>query len=271
MINFTFILSGILEVLLPVAVMLWLKKRFKVSWKLFGVGVLTFIGSQVVHIPLLLGVRQVTRPFLPPYVITLWANLLNAIILGLLAGICEETARLVAYYVLKDRAKVFPAALTLGAGHGGIESILIGLGLLVQYMLILWVSKSGVSLIGITPEIANTLANTAWYLPLLSFFERLTAVTLHITLSVMVWRAFTRRTWGWFAAAILYHAFIDALAVALTSFGSSVFLIEGIMGLFMLVNLGLLYLAYQKWGKGPEIAPVVTTGGEENPVTEKEE
>lgn len=269
MINFTFILSGILEVLLPVAIMLWLKMRFKVSWKLFGVGVLTFIGSQMVHIPLLVGVRQVTQQFLPPYVITVWANLLNAIILGLLAGICEETARLVGYYVLKDRAKVFPAALALAAGHGGIESILIGLWLLVQYILILWVSKSGVSIIGITPQTAITFASAAWYLPLISFFERLTAVTIHITLSVMVWRAFTRRTWGWFAAAILYHAFIDALAVALISLGFSVFLIEGILGVFMLVNLGLLYLAYHKWGKEPEITPVVPTMEEENPDTEK--
>jgi uncharacterized membrane protein YhfC len=257
MIFFTFILSGILEILLPIVIMLWLKRRFKVSWKLFGVGMLTFIGSQVVHIPLLIGVRRLAEPFLPPYVITVTANLLNAIILGLLAGICEETARLVGYYYLKDRAKAYPAALALGDGHGGMEAILIGLSLLIQSILILWVSKSGVSMLGITPQNALAYTDAAWYVPLISLFERLTAMSIQIALSVMVWRAFTRRAWGWFAGAILYHAFIDALAVALVSFGYSIFLVEGILGVFMLINLGLLYLAYLHWGKASETVPDV--------------
>jgi uncharacterized membrane protein YhfC len=206
----------------------------------------------VVHIPLLIGVRQAAQPFLPPYVITPLANLLNAVILGLLAGICEETARLVGYYVLKDRAKAFPAALALGDGHGGMEAILVGLSVLVQTLLILWVSMSGTSMFGITTQAAHAYTNAAWYVPLVSFFERMTAMSIHITLSVMVWRAYTRRAWGWFAGAVLYHAFIDAMAVALVSFGFSVFIIEVVLGVFMLINLGLLYLAYQRWGHEPE-------------------
>jgi uncharacterized membrane protein YhfC len=154
--------------------------------------------------------------------------------------------------VLKDRAKAFPAALALGDGHGGMEAILVGLTVLVQSLLILWVSMSGTSMLGITTQAANAYTNAAWYMPLVSFFERMTAMSIQITLSVMVWRAFTRRAWGWFAGAILYHAFIDAMAVALASFGFSVFIIEGILGVFMLVNLGLLYLAYQRWGQEPE-------------------
>ena len=243
MIYFTFILTGILEILLPIAIMLWVKKRFKVSWRLFGVGMLTFLGAQLIHIPLAIGVRRMAQPFLPPYVITVWANLLNAIILGLLAGICEETARLVGYFFLKDRAKAYPAALALGDGHGGLEAILIGLSLLVQTFVVLWVSRSEVSMLGITPQNAFAYTEVAWYMPLISLFERLTAMTIHIVLSVMVWRAYTRRAWGWFAGAIFYHSFIDALAVALVSLGYSFLLIEGILGVFMLINLGLLFLA----------------------------
>jgi len=263
MIYFTFILTGILEILLPIAIMLWLKKRFKVSWKLFGVGMLTFLGSQLIHIPLLIGVRRMAQPFLPPYVITVWANLLNAVILGLLAGICEETARLVGYYVLKDRAKAYPAALALGDGHGGMEAILIGLSLLIQSIAVLWVSTSGVSILGITTQDALAFTNFAWYMPVISLFERMTAMTIHIVLSVMVWRAYTRRAWGWFAGAIFYHAFIDALAVTLISLGYSIFLIEGILGVFMVINLGLLYLAYHQWGQEPGTAAVITPGEDE--------
>ena len=118
-------------------------------------------------------------------------------------------------------------------------------------------------MLGITPQNAFAYTGVAWYMPLISLFERLTAITIHIVLSVMVWRAYTRRAWGWFAGAIFYHAFIDALAVALVSLGYSIFLIEGILGVFMLINLGLLYLAYQRWDKEPQTAPAIMSAGDE--------
>ena len=110
---------------------------------------------------------------------------------------------------------------------------------------------------------ALAFTNVAWYMPVISLFERMTAMTIHIVLSVMVWRAYTRRAWGWFAGAIFYHAFIDALAVTLISLGYSIFLIEGILGVFMVINLGLLYLAYHQWGQEPGTAAVITPGEDE--------
>lgn len=50
----------------------------------------------------------------------------NAVILGLSAGICEETARLIGFAALKARARSWQAALTLGIGHDGTESAIIG-------------------------------------------------------------------------------------------------------------------------------------------------
>ena len=240
MIYGTFILAILGEIALPFGIMLWLKRRYRVSWMLFGVGVLTFIASQVVHIPLLGAVNHILMYQLPPYDVSDAAIFLQAVMLGLLAGLCEETARLAGYWFLKERAKAFSSALALGAGHGGIESIGVGISLAATLVLSLLALRSHATVGGVTPQNAAAVFAYPWYVPLVSLFERLTAVTLHLTLSVMVWQAVTRRAWKWYLGAVVYHALVDALAVALPSLGISTYLLEGIFGVFMLVNLAAL-------------------------------
>lgn len=244
MIYVAFIFAALLEILLPLGLFLWLKRRYGVSWLLFGVGVLTFIGSQVVHIPLLLGVQALLKFQLPPYAIGLGANLLYAALLGMLAGLCEEPARLVGYRLLKTRANSFGAALALGAGHGGIESILVGVSLVGNFVLMVMVQQSGTAVGPVTPELAAKTLSGDWYMPLINFAERLFAVVLHLTLSVMVWWAVSRRAWGWFVGAVLYHSMVNALAVSIVLLGGSVYLVEGILALLTVINLGgLVWLA----------------------------
>jgi uncharacterized membrane protein YhfC len=241
MLHAAFILTIVLELALPIGIMLWLKRRFNTTWGLFGVGVITFIASQVVHIPLLLAVQQVFKPYLPPYVLTLSAYLLNALILGLLAGICEETARWTGYRMLRERGNSFDSALALGTGHGGVECMLVGLAVAYQYLLPLYVQQTQQTFAGVTPQAAAALFALPWYMPLVSLFERMTAVSMHISLSVLVWLAVSRRAWMWFAAAVLYHTFLDGLTVALISLGVSTYTVEAILGVVMVINLACLY------------------------------
>jgi uncharacterized membrane protein YhfC len=237
MINVAFVVAILGEMALPFVIMLWLKKRYGVKWMLFGVGVLTFIASQVLHIPLLGVFSQILRYQMPPYDVSYPAIFLEAGMLGLLAGLCEETARLVGYWILKDRAKSFGSALTLGAGHGGIESIAVGISVLFTFVTSLLALHTNQPVAGATPQSAAAIFAYPWYVPLVSLFERFTAVSLHITLSVMVWQAVTQRAWGWYVGAVVYHALVDALAVALPLLGGSTYLLEGILGVFMLANL----------------------------------
>ena len=246
MIYGAFILSILGEIALPIGIMLWLKRRYGAGWSLFGVGVLTFIASQVVHIPLLVALNRILMYQLPPYDVSYTAIFLDAVMLGLLAGLCEETARLVGYWALKERAKGFGAALALGAGHGGIESIGVGISLIFTFTMSLLALRSNQPAGGVTPQSATAIFAYPWYVPLISLFERFTAVSLHLTLSVMVWQAVTRRAWVWFLGAVLYHAFVDGLAVALPLVGVTTYLLEGILGLFMLGNLAALYLVNRR-------------------------
>jgi uncharacterized membrane protein YhfC len=242
MIYGAFILVILGEIALPIGIMLWLKRRYGVGWVLFGVGVFTFIASQVVHIPLLAALNKMLVYQLPPYDVSYTAIFLEALILGLLAGLCEETARLVGYWALKGRAKVFGAALTLGAGHGGIESIGIGLSLTFTFVVSLLAMRSNQTVAGVTSQSAEAIFAYPWYVPLINLFERFTAVSLHLTLSVMVWQAVRRGAWAWYLGAVLYHAFMEGLTVALPLLGGSTYFLEGILGVFMFANLATLYL-----------------------------
>lgn len=240
MITVGFIVAILIEIGLPFLLGYLFIRRYRTGWFLFFVGVLTFIGSQVLHIPAVQGItalfRSGTLPTPPAAVVPYF----DGVLLGLLAGLFEETARWVGYRVLKKRADSWGAALTLGAGHGGIESILVGLtvlaGLVVNFGMI-------------------ELAPLAWYDPLAGAVERIIAISLHLTLSVMVWLSVSRRNAWWYVAAVLWHALLDFVAVVGVRFGWSTWTIEGVLALFLPINLLLLYL-FHRYARRTE-APAV--------------
>jgi len=229
----TFLLAGTFNVVFPIILGWWIIKRKGTNWKLFGVGVITFIGSQIFHLPVVSGLTKAFSSGLLPHVDPGFAPFFNAIVLGLLAGIFEETARWIGYKLLKGKGDSFGAALTLGAGHGGVEAIIIGASVLATLVSMLSLMGSDAALSALSPNQAALARQqvaaywaTPWHLPLAGAVERIAALGLHITLSVMVWLAISFRKPLWFWLAILYHAVVDGLAVLAVSFGLHPWLIE---------------------------------------------
>jgi uncharacterized membrane protein YhfC len=227
---FFFILSISLCIIIPVVLAILLRRRFRVSWFLFGVGSLTFIGSQVVHLPLNNLLSKIG--ILPAGTDTGWMIAQTAIVLGLTAGICEELARVVGYLVLK-RTRKAEDGLMLGIGHGGIEAmILIGIlsgGTIAQLFYLRGVDLATLNL---APDLMVHLQtqldtfNQPALIALLPLAERLMAMTLHVILSMMVLYAFQQNKRIWVLWAILYHAAVDAIAVALAINSVPVLIIE---------------------------------------------
>ncbi len=236
----SYIFAILFEIVYPVLVGILIIRRYKTGWKLFGVGVLTFLGSQLVHIMLLSGFTELIRRGLFPS--PTLEILPYVIVVGLLAGLCEETARLTGFKILKEKANSWGTALTLGSGHGGTESILIGLVSLANFGLFLYIQLSHQTVLGMTPDQISKMLNIPWTLPFAAAAERLTTLIMQLTLSVMVWMAVSRRAWIWFAAAILWHALVDGSALLLQNFGLSVWAIEGILAGVMLINFAALYM-----------------------------
>lgn len=242
----TFLLAGTFNVIFPLILGWWIIKRKGTSWKLFGVGVLTFIGSQIFHLPAVNGLTRAFSSGMLPHVDPGFAPFFNAIVLGLLAGVFEETARWVGYKLLKRKGDSFGGALTLGTGHGGIEAIIIGASVLASLVSMLAMQSAGDVLSELSPNQAALAKQqmqaywaTAWHMPLAGAVERISVLGLHIGLSVMVWLAISFRKPLWFWLAILYHAVVDGLAVLAMTFGVQVWLIEA--GL-ILISFGMLYV-----------------------------
>jgi uncharacterized membrane protein YhfC len=124
MIIFAYSLSILAMLLAPVVLAVLLRRKFRVPWLLFAVGSLTFIGSQIVHLPLnslLANIGLLPKAGEMDSV----PLLQTALLVGLTAGLCEETARAVGYWLLKKYRR-FEHGMMLGLGHGGIEAMVFG-------------------------------------------------------------------------------------------------------------------------------------------------
>lgn len=259
----TFPIAILIEIGVPIALAIWATRHFRTSWKLVGVGVLTFIGSQVVHIPLLYGLTALFQQGILPTPPQQYLLAFNAVLLGLMAGICEETARWIGYRALKDKARRFGAAITLGIGHGGVESaVMVGGSVLVSFVYMM-VMRSGDPQM-LNPQVA-AFFNTPWNLPLIGALERVLTIVLHITLSVLVWKSVVSHN-GWiFLGAVLYHALVDGLAVAMSGLGWGYYAIEGMLGIFTVINIVFLWMMWKR-AKADEAAEIL-----EEPVAETDE
>lgn len=257
MILVSYSLSIMLMVLLPVGLVILLRRHFRVPLILFVVGSLTFLGSQVVHIPLNnwladIGLLPDTGSLAGP---PLWRT---ALILGLTAGLCEELARAAGYALLR-RFRRFEHGLMMGLGHGGIESMLLG-GVLTAATISSLLPLRGVDLgtLGLSAEQMALLGrqlelftNSPW-LAMSPFLERLIAIGIHVVLSSLVWQAFNRRNGWYLLAAIGYHAAIDVAAVHLISRVENPWLINA--AFFATVLPGIIWLG-TLWPRSTEKRP----------------
>lgn len=247
---FFYIISISLSIIIPILLGILLRRRFRVSWLLFGVGAFTFIGSQIVHLPLNNLLTKIG--IIPAGTETSWLIAQAAIVLGLTAGLCETFARVVGYLLLK-RARRAEDGLMLGIGHGGIEAmILIGIiatGSIAQLFLLRGVDLTTMSFSAEQIAYLHTQLDTFNQNPLIALLplgERLMAMTLHIVLSMMVLYAFQQRKRIWVLWAILYHSVVDGVVVALAMSGVSTLLLEF---LFFAMVLPGVYWAYRTFGK----------------------
>ena len=259
---------------MPIVLGVWLARKTKAPWRLFGIGAMTFIGSQVVHLPLNAALTLLFKAIWPSAQPRWWHIPFNAAVLGLTAGLCEETARYVGYRWLAKNARYWRDALMLGAGHGGIEAILLGGYVALTFVNMIVLRQMDLTMLGLTGDAlakAQRDVATFWsvpaYLVPLGAVERLFSLTVHISLSAMVLQVFTRRNGGWLALAIGYHLLTDATAVFGALSGWSPLVIESAVGMFALVSLAMIFSLRPK-GEAlvpPEPEPVLISGSPQSP------
>lgn len=189
----------------------------------------------------------------------------NLLILGpiaaLLAGLFEETGRLVAFKTVLKEYKGKRTSITYGIGHGGFEVLLIISISAIQYLAYAVMIKNGSfnTLIAQaatkSPEAAaqlagipNVLKDITWSYLLLSIWERISAVAFHISMSVLVFAGIKNNKKSYYPLAIILHTLFDMVAVlGQAGIIKNMIIIESMIFAFsMILTITIFKLVYTK-------------------------
>lgn len=210
--------AGALGILVPTAAIVVFKlKNRDVKLKAAFVGMLTFFLFAMV-------LEQFLHMAMIPVVGS--SGVWFVVYSSLAAGVFEETGRLVAYKTLMKRELTLKNAVYMGIGHGGFEAAAV-LGFSMIVYLVMAVTANGYGGVEAfleatknngsevtrenTRTTLETLEQVGFANVFLSLYERIVAMTLHVCMSVWVYKAVTERMWL-YPAAIAAHALLDVSA-----------------------------------------------------------
>jgi uncharacterized membrane protein YhfC len=246
MLTAAYLLNVLGMIVLPIVLAFYVTRKFSLPWKLIFAGGLTFIVSQIFHIPFLYGLTAMFTAGVLPAIPAAWTTLFKAILLGLLAGIFEETARWILFkFILKD-AKTWEQGIVVGTGYGGTEALILGILAFVQVGGMIAMRNADLAA-RVPPEqleLAKQQLAAFWSAPLYMAFigliERIFAICLQISLTIMVLYSVVLRKPVWFWIALFWHAFVDALTVYLMP-TIGVLGVEAVIGVCAVISLVILF------------------------------
>ncbi|HET6443884.1 MAG TPA: YhfC family glutamic-type intramembrane protease [candidate division Zixibacteria bacterium] len=215
---FLYTTNFMIMIIVPIVLGWMINRNRSVGWRLFAIGCATLIISQIGHVPFNYIALPILRDQIEP-LSAITQLVLIAVFLGLSAALFEEGARFIGYRFWAKDARTWGKGMMLGAGHGGAEAIILGVLVAINTVfLVAWRYDRLTTLIPAEQEplIAASLDNffsAPWYATILGAIERIFAIILHLSFSLAVMMAFVKRQPLWFAAAIVWHALADALAV----------------------------------------------------------
>jgi uncharacterized membrane protein YhfC len=246
----THLLNGLLMILIPVGFVLYLTHKFKLGMRLWWIGGATFILSQVGHIPFNAALSSLIENGIIPIPPNNYQLLFYAIIFGLSAGIWESIARYAMFRWWAKDARNWIKGVLVGAGHGGAESIILGVIVLANFISMVVARNIDVNTLTSPEQISSlqsqlqTYWDIPWYFPLIGVTERIFTIIVHISLSLMVMQAFTRKNILWLGLAIAWHSFLDGLAIYASQTLDPI-VTEAVIGSIAVFSLGIIFALKQ--------------------------
>jgi uncharacterized membrane protein YhfC len=210
-------LSFLVMLALPIALALFIQRRWQPGWVLFGIGALTFVVVQVVY-SLLYQIVVSGLGLAPVGLINNVGPLLFlAIFSGLLAGLLAEPARYLVYRFGTPTARNWQQGLMLGAGYGGLQAIWLALLTGFNLAVLLADQWSGLRTILTSDMITAAYMQYEMRLPLAQHMalagplQQLFFLSLHLAASLLVLQLFLRGQRRWLLAAIGWHTLLVAV------------------------------------------------------------
>jgi uncharacterized membrane protein YhfC len=250
-----YVVSIAIQLLFPLALAIWVRRRHPHGrWRFFGLGAAVFFVSQILtRIPLM----QLAQYFLRHALKRSKGLLVGWIAFGAVtAGLFEEVGRYLGFrWLWGSHARDWESALMYGVGHGGLESMLLTGGLsilgLVNVLLLSRMDLTKLPLNATQLEQARAqqaiIFRTPGWTPLMSAVERVFAIAVQVSMSVLVLQCFVRESLRWLWVAVGYHAMVDFVPVVLAQLlriqqdpGWKTLLVEGVVALFAIASLVII-------------------------------
>ena len=245
---------------LPIVASFWLNKKLGISWQVITYGVLGYFIVQILVSLLYSGVVSL----IPAWNATgvdqsyLLSQILVNVFIGALVGVLVRWLGM-KYYKFDTQE----SAYGLGVGYGGAESImLVGLPLLTTFISMLSNMNFEAQSTSLDPAVVEQLRelwNLEFYVPLATAVERVTALIMHITVTLLIVRALKNKKILWVFAAFLLEFLINGLVVGLAEWGihygwvilAAVLLMVG--NIYLIYRLGAFDTILNSFKKEPEI------------------
>lgn len=231
--------SIIMAIGLPIVLLIIFKKKFGISLYVLLIGMVTFLAFALIleNIPhvYFLTVNSTTKGWLEnPWLYMLYG--------GLMAGIFEETGRLIMMkYVLK-KYRNWKDGLAFGLGHGGFEAVvLVGITSISTIAMAIMINNGSFdSLLAVDPslEVVKEQLTGSSALVWLGGIERISAIAIQLGLSILVMYGVKNRKIIFYFLAILIHAIIDfPAALYQTGTIENIFVVEIIIAIIAVISI----------------------------------
>jgi len=244
---FTYPLGIITVLVLVIGLGVYLTRKYNLGWRLFWIGAVLYIISQVIHIPFNILIDNLFRNEILPLPPENWQLLFSAVFLGLSAGLFEELIRYAGLRWWARDARSWSKGLLFGSGWGGIEAILLYVVVLSLNYIIFTALRTQDLSSQLTPEQLapfqagmNLFWSVSWYDSLLGAVERIFTLPIQISLTILVLQVFTRRQSRWLWFAIAWHALLDGvIVISISRWG--IYVTEALVAIFGLVSIGIIF------------------------------
>ncbi len=261
-------LSAALAILVPVALLIFVMVKYKAKIVpcLVGAGAFVLFAlvlEQILH-------AMVLRPATDGTIALMARPALYVLYGTLAAGVFEETARFIAFHLLKKRYTGAQNAVSYGIGHGGIESIILaGLPIISNIANALLINSGAMEgVLAALPEQTRAtaeagvqaLVSAPAYMFAFGGIERLLAIAAQIALSVVVYYAVAAKGKTWlYPVAIILHAFINvAAALAQAGVLQSMPLVEALTAAAVACVVAFAILVHRRLRTQAPLAEPVT-------------
>ncbi len=243
----SYVVAILFEILFPIVVGFYINRRFGARWRFFLYGALIFFLSQIItRIPLVQITESIIGPTLATSETLVWIWL---IVLSFTAGIFEEVGRYLGYrFLIKPDDRKWNVGLMFGAGHGGLESMLLVGGLVLLGLInVIVISTTDFSAANLPPEqlaqleaVRAQIAGMEWWTPLLGAYERFITIFFQIALAIIVLQVFIRKSLLWLFAAILLHGVVNLTVITAVRFVGPLWT-EVLLTIMLPISLAIIY------------------------------